>query len=262
MLDAITFGLLAGLFQLAGYIAYYILVIRKEGKAAEPLTWFMFAYGTAILTVMELDTMVNEVAENATWWNIVSVLLLPIICSLGGIGVAVGIWRDHYRDTKNWWPDEWKVDWSDTDGKAFAADIGITICYTILWLFAFVGVATGETHNWWVVAFLAASNLTTFPNFVPILRQTWQHPEKEDARPWTIWTIAYALLLVPTAVKGSEGVIWATNFNPLTWDVSFCAFLALMSYPTINTVMHGLMAAFAARPTHKKSKGEAMKPAE
>ncbi len=251
MVDATFFGLAAGLFQLAGYIAYYLLVIRKEGKEAEPLTWFMFAYGTALLTVMELDTMLNEAAKDSSWLNIASVLLLPLICSLGGIGVAIGIWRQNFRETKLLWPKEWKVDWSDTDGKAFAADIGITICYSSLWLFTFFGIATGEAHSWWVVAFLVASNLTTFPNFVPILRQAWYHPEKEDARPWSIWAIAYALLVVPTAVKGSTDVIWATSWNVLTWDVSFCAFLALMSYPVINAMMHGLMAVFAARPGQK-----------
>lgn len=104
MVDATFFGLAAGLFQLAGYIAYYLLVIRKEGKEAEPLTWFMFAYGTALLTVMELDTMLNEAAKDSSWLNIASVLLLPLICSLGGIGVAIGIWRQNFRETKLLWP--------------------------------------------------------------------------------------------------------------------------------------------------------------
>jgi hypothetical protein len=261
VLDPITFGLWAGIFQLAGYICYYLVVVRKEGKEAEPLTWFMFAYGTARLTVMELDTMVNEAAKDLSWPNIMSVLLLPIVCSLGGIGVAIIIWQRNYTNTKQLWPEEWKVDWSDTDGKAFAVDIGITIGYSVLWLVGLFSAATGHTHSWLVVTFLVASNLTTFPNFVPILRQAWHHPEKEDARPWTIWTIAYALLLVPTAIKGSKDVVWATSFNLLTWDVSFCAFLALMSYPAINTVLHGLMATFAARPP-RKAKDEVMNPAE
>ena len=40
MVSATYFGLAAGMFQLAGYIAYYLLVIRKEGKEAEPLTGY------------------------------------------------------------------------------------------------------------------------------------------------------------------------------------------------------------------------------
>ncbi|MBY0538157.1 hypothetical protein K2P47_02020 [Patescibacteria group bacterium] len=258
MVDATYFGLAAGIFQLAGYIAYYILVIRKEGKEAEPLTWFMFAYGTALLTVMELDSMWKEAAADVSWMNVFSVLLLPIICSLGGIGVAVGIWRANLRLTGEWWPQEWKVEWKETDGKAFAADIALTICYTVLWIFTLFGTTEGNTHLWWVIAFLVASNLTTFPNFVPILRQAWAHPEKEDARPWTIWAVAYALLLVPTWVHGSDGMVWPISASPLTWDVSFYAFLALMSYPVINTVMHGLMAIFAGR----EPKPAVMNPAE
>ncbi len=257
MVDSTYFGLAAGMFQLAGYIAYYILVIRKEGKEAEPLTWFMFAYGTALLTVMELDSMWQEAAENFSWVNVFSVLLLPIICSLGGIGVAVGIWRKNWRMTKEWWPKEWNVDWTETDGKAFATDIGLTVCYSALWIFTLFGTTEENTHLWWVIAFLVASNLTTFPNFVPILRQAWSHPEKEDARPWAIWAVAYALLLFPTWVHGSESMVWPVSSSPLSWDVSFYAFLALMSYPVINTVMHGLMAIFAARDPKP-----AMNPAE
>jgi len=96
-------GLAAGVTQVLGYFMYYRLVVRKEGKEAEPLTWFMFAYGTALLTIMELDSMWKEAAEDATWIGIVAVLLLPIICSLGGIMVAGAIWRENYRRTSDWW---------------------------------------------------------------------------------------------------------------------------------------------------------------
>ncbi len=257
MVDATYVGLAAGMFQLAGYITYYLLVIRKDGKEAEPLTWFMFAYGTAVLTIMELDSMCKDATADFSWMNVLSVLLLPIICSLGGIGVAVGIWRQNFRTTQKWWPQEWKIDWKETDGKAFATDIGLTVCYSALWIFTLFGTTEGDVHLWWVIAFLVASNLTTFPNFVPILRQAWAHPEKEDARPWAIWAMAYALLLVPTWVHGSKGMVWPVSAAPLTWDIHFYAFLALMSYPVINTVMHGLMAIFAAREPKP-----AMNPAE
>lgn len=258
MVNATYFGLTAGIFQLAGYIAYYIFVIRKKDKEAEPLTWFMFAYGTALLTIMELDSMMQEAALDFSRINVLSVLLLPIICALGGIGVAVGIWHKNLRLTKKWWPHKWKVDWSETDGKAFAVDIALTLCYLGLWIFTLFGTTVGNTHLWWVIAFLVASNLTTFPNFVPILRKAWSHPEKEDARPWAIWAVAYALLVIPTWVHGSEGMVWPMSASPLSWDVSFYAFLALMSYPVINTVMHGLMAIFAGR----QPKPAVMNPAE
>lgn len=240
-------GLAAGVTQVLGYLLYYLLVVRKEGKEAEPLTWFMFAYGTALLTIMELDSMWKEAADNATWLGVLAVLLLPLICSLGGIMVAVAIWRDNYRMTGDWWPARWTLEWHSTDGKAFAADLALTALYTALWLCTIVGITSGTGHLWWVIAFLVASNATTFPNFVPILREAARHPEKEDARPWAIWTIAYALLIIPTWDYGSTGVIWPQNWWMTDWDVSFWHLIALMSYPCINTLMHGMMAIFAGR---------------
>ena len=235
-------GLAAGIIQVAGYVLYYVLVIRREGKAAEPLTWLMFAYGTALLTVMELDSMWKEARESAAWVEVLAVLLLPIICSLGGIMVSVAIWRENYRQTKEWWPSRWKLDWQSTDGKAFAADLGLTVLYTILWMCTIIGITSGSGHLWWVIAFLIVSNVTTFPNFVPILREAFRHPEKEDARPWFVWTAAYALLLIPTWDYGSSGVIWPQTWWLSEWDVSFWLLVALMSYPAINTLMHGIMA--------------------
>lgn len=251
----LSFGLAAGAFQLAGYVAYYILVIKKEGKEAEPLTWFMFAYGTALLTIIELDSMWKEAASHESWLGVFSILLLPLICSLGGIMIAVNVWSNHYRETKEWWPNEWKVNWKEIDGKAFATDIILTVFYTILWISTILGLTQGNTHLWLVIVFLVASNMTTFPNFVPILRKAWSRPEEEDSRPWAIWTVAYALLLVPTWIHGSKDIIWPSNFFFVSWDVSFFAFLALLSYPASNTLMHGLMALFAAQQskTHLKA---------
>jgi hypothetical protein len=97
---------------------------------------------------------------------------------------------------------------------------------------------------------------------VPILQQAWEHPEKEDALPWFIWGIAYSFLLVPTYYYGSAGLVWPSSWHLADWNLDFWTFLALMSYPAINAVMHLLMAAFAARPARKKNKGEAMNPAE
>ena len=196
--------------------------------------------------------MWKEASASASWLEVLAVLLLPIICSLGGIMVAVAIWRQNYRETKDWWPSRWKLEWHSTDGKAFAADLGLTVLYTTLWIFTIIGITSGVGHLWWVIAFLIASNLTTFPNFVPILREAFRNPEKEDARPWFVWTAAYALLLFPTWDYGSVGVIWPQSWLLTAWDVSFWHLVALMSYPCINTLMHGTMAIVASRKTDRK----------
>lgn len=250
---ALYFGLIAGLVQALGYILYYYLVIRKEGKNAEPLSWFMFAYGTAMLTAMEFDSMWKAATADGSWLALISILLVPVICSLGGILVAVSIWQHHYRLTKLWWPEKWKVDWSDTDGKAFATDLGLTVLYTILWLFTLSGTTTEVSHLWWVIGFLVISNLSTFPNFVPILREVAKSPEKEDWRPWAVWSLAYTLLLIPTWMYGTENVVWPTGL-PWDWDVSFFLLLALMSYPASNAIMHSFMSFFAAKRPHNTFK--------
>ncbi len=258
---ATYFGLAAGLTQLVGYQTYYFLVVRKEGKEAEPLTWFMFAYGTAVLLVLEFDTMVSEAASDWTWLHVGEVLFLPLVCSSGAIFVAYTIWRMHYNDTKRRWLKEWTVDWKTVNGFAFGVDLVLTVLYTSLWIVATFFVVSGWWYEALVLFFLAASNATTFPNFVPILQKAWKKPEEEDARPWFIWGAAYTLLLVPTYSYGNDDVMWPASWWLGDWELSFWTFLALMSYPAINAVMHTLMGIFAARPARKDA-GQVMNPAE
>lgn len=264
MADSVYIGLLAGLFQLAGYVLYYTHVVKGEGKP-NPLTWLMFGYGTVLLTTLELDSMVREAmdalrSDNGEIWQwqtstgkpnpilvMVSVLILPIVCSIGGLSVAVKIWLDNYKLTKTRWPKEWTIDWSDTDGQAFAVDLGLTVGYLILWAFTLTGDTSDANHKWWVIGFLLVSNATTIPNFIPIFRSTNKKPEEEHPLPWFVWSIAYALLLYPTWVKGSAEVVVPTTWWPMTWDVSFWEFIALMSYPVLNSVLHGLEGVIAYR---------------
>lgn len=186
MLDVVTLGLFAGLLQAGGYLMYYILVIRREGKEAEPLTWLMFAYGTALLTVMELDSMWTSAARDPNWLNMLSILFVPIVCSLCGIGVALAIWRENSLNDSVFWPRRWRITWNSIDGKAFSADLSLTFIYILLWMVTVFGGLDPEIHLWWVLAFLVVSNLTTFPNFIPIIRFTAKHPSKEDWRPWAV----------------------------------------------------------------------------
>lgn len=267
MTDYVFFGLLAGFLQLIGYVLYYTHVVRTEGKP-NALTWFMFAYGTVILTLMELDTMIREAIALGNELLMWAVLALPITCSTGGVMVAAKIWWDNYKATKEWWPREWLIDWRDPDGKAFAADIGLTIAYLLLWVYTITGDDTTAVHKWWVIGFLLASNATTIPNFIPMLRQTFRSPHEEHPLPWLVWGIAYTILLYPTWMKVSEGVVMPTSWLPFVfdiaiswrelsisltfdwvWHVSFVEMVALMSYPALNAFMHTLqgVAAFSLK---------------
>src|SRR3989338_389739 len=267
MTDYVFFGLLAGLLQLTGYVLYYTHVVRVDGKP-NPLTWFMFAYGTVLLTIMEFDTMVREAVAEGSIESMLAVLVLPIVCSTGGLLDAVKIWRDNYRNTKYWWPREWLIDWDGLDGQAFAVDLGLTAVYTVLWIYTLTGDDTTAVHKWWVIGLLLASNATTIPNFVPMLRQTFKSPHEEHPLPWLVWGIAYTALLYPTWIKASAGVVMPSSWLPFVidmsvsipefyisltfnwvWHVSFVELVTLMSYPALNAFMHTLqgVAAFSSK---------------
>ena len=77
--DLMLLGIISGFLQLLGYILY----IRNPDIDPNPVTWFMFAYGTGILAILEWDA-------SATWPE----LFLPITCAVFSIYVS-------YQDRKS-----------------------------------------------------------------------------------------------------------------------------------------------------------------
>lgn len=209
-----TLGIFAGLLQVLGYVLY----VRDEEIDPNPVTWFMFAYGTGILALLEWDT-------DATWPE----LFLPITCAAFSIYVSYRCWKKaRKRDPSRWWPEDW---WPEDKWEqgSFVSDVFITIGYIAAWALATFALLTPEYREYSVLAFLFLSNLSTFPSFYPLLRQTYYNPETENWLPWTIWTIAYACLGIVTFY--SQGEFW----HPL------------MFYPLSNVFLHGLVAVFARR---------------
>ena len=207
-------GIVAGLLQLLGYILY----IKNEDIDPEPVTWFMFAYGTLILAVLEWDA-------NATFAE----LILPVVCGILAIYVSYRCWkRAREIDPSKWWPEDW---WPEDfwDKCSFLGDIAITVAYIFAWVLAGAAFLSSDTREVAVLAFLFLSNLSTFPSFYPLLHSTWKNPEKEHWAPWTIWAGAYAVLAV------------------VTWSTHNAFFHALMFYPVSNAVMHGLVAILSLR---------------
>jgi hypothetical protein len=214
-------GILAGIMQILGYFFY----LKTESIEPNPVTWFMFAYGTAILTVLEWDGDA-----------IFAELFLPTACAILAIVVSFVCWRKARRiDPSRWWPEDW---WPKDRGDqySFVSDIFITIGYVLAWLIVYVGWASGDVREWWVLLFLFLSNVSTIPAFVPIIRSTMRHPEHEHWLPWAIWTYAYALL---TYVSYTVHGVW---WHPL------------MFYPVINTLLHGAMAIVAHPLFHRKQR--------
>lgn len=205
-------GVIAGFLQLLGYLFY----IWNEDIDPNPVTWFMFAYGTFLLTILEWD-------GEAT----VPELLLPAVCTAFAIYVSFVCWRKaRAQNPHKWWPEDW---WPEDRGEqiSFVSDIGLTLLYLIAWSLAAYNFVSGDVREYAVLVFLFLSNVSTFPAFYPIIRETLIHPEKEHWVPWAIWAAAYAVLGMVTFA--THGAFWH----------------ALMFYPVANAVMHGLMAIVA-----------------
>jgi len=227
----IALGLLAGLVQFIGYALYWQLSIKNEIDP-NPLTWLMFAYGTALLTVLEWD-------NSAVWYE----LVLPTVCSICAIGIALLIWVR----SKEWWPAVWTIS-KNTDGAAFKWDMIITVAYVIVAYLSMLAFFESSTREILVLMFLVIANLTTFTSFVPILRETYKFPEHEDWRPWALWTISYSLLFVTSFVVGFIGdgkVMMPDSWNITTWSISFWMWLTILSYPATNAPLHALVGWFA-----------------
>ncbi|MBY0538156.1 hypothetical protein K2P47_02015 [Patescibacteria group bacterium] len=207
-------GIIAGILQVVGYLIY----ILHEDIDPNPVTWFMFAYGTAILTILEWDT-------DATFPE----LILPSVCAVFAIIVSYRCWvRARKNDPTNWWPEDW---WPNDkyDKFSFVSDIVITIGYVSIWFLILFGNLEIETKETFVVLFLFLSNLSTFPAFYPILRTTYNSDYTEAASPWFIWALAYALLGIVTFI--THDALW----HPL------------MFYPLSNAFLHALVGIFALR---------------
>ncbi|MEM9336303.1 MAG: hypothetical protein AAGA35_00405 [Patescibacteria group bacterium] len=219
MIEIFDIGTIAGLVLFAGYVIYIWLDVVYDMIDPNPTTWFMFAYGTLILTVLEWD-------GEAT----LSLLILPTLCSLGGVIVALRLWYKAFKkDPTQWWPADW---WPEDPWErwSFIGDIVITVAYIGVWIFAYSALVDEASREWWVLVFLFLSNLSTFPQFYPLISTTWKDPETEHWLPWTVWTISYALLIVAT-LDATNGVWWH----------------ALMFYPASNVLMHGIVALIALR---------------
>ena len=198
----IAFAVMSGVLQIAGYI-FYALKTRRPN----PLSWLMWAYGTTLVFILELD-------YGASWY----ILLLPAVCALSSIIIAVRCWK--HRDLSG-------LDWSDW--SALGADVILTIGYVFAKYLENNEMLTKEGQETMTFAFIVLSNATTFTTFWPTVRGIWSEPSPEHWWPWRTWTLAYTALAVATALQ----------YGP---------FSVFMMYPVLNMVVHAAMA-WAVRPS-------------
>ncbi len=194
-LSALTsLGGLAVALQVAGY-ALYIGHFLRHSIRPNAASWSMFAYGTALLAFLE--------QQNGAGY---AVLGLPIACAIMSVVVAGLCYRRGATDGV----DRFEV-------FVFSTDLWLTVFYGALTYW----ISKAQLPPVMITGFLVAVNVTAVTCFLPIIRSTWQSPDRERASPWAVWTLAYVCLAVTTLQLGRD-------FNP-----------ALMLYPLLNACLHG-----------------------
>lgn len=197
-------GVIAAILQAVGYVLYIIDSIKNRIRP-NGATWLMFAYGTALLTVLEWDNHAS-----------LALLGLPATCAVMGIFVAILCAKRGALQWPKAWDDVWEI-------RAFKSDLVLTALYFTAWLLTGMMLLNEIQRSLAALVFLWGSNGTTFTAFVPMLKSTYQEPHRERPRAWILWSCAYFLLGVATVLE--QG--W--------WTV-------LLVYPASNAVLHGVIA--------------------
>ena len=217
---AFDIGVLAGLLQALGYLFY----LSNADIEPNPVSWFMFAYGTLLLTILEWDVG----ARFAEYF-------LPLVCGVLSIYVAFRCWKKAREiHPQHWWPRDW---WPENtlDKSSFILDICITFGYIAAWFLASYALLDDHSRYIAVLVFLWLSNISTIPSFVPILRSTYHKPQTEHWLPWMVWTLSYSLLAVTTYLY--QGTV----------------FHVLMLYPLLSIVFHFAVALLALRGVRQQT---------
>lgn len=214
VLTPVHLAIVAGLGQILGYALYIRKSLRNE-LDPNPSAWLMFAYGTALLTILELDIGAHP-----------ALLMLPLMCSILSIWVALICWK---RGSLSW-PEH------PADRLAFLVDIALTVAYLGAWWMRHFGAISESEREMATMLFLVCSNLTTLTAFSPLLRDSYLNPAHERSIAWIVWSCSYALLGIATIQMHG----FAT---------------ALLVYPAMNTVLHFLVGWFArpARRRYRQS---------
>lgn len=177
----LVLGVLAGALQAAGYTLYLRYALRAE-TTPNPTSWLMFAYGTALVLLLEGTV-------GGPW----PVLLLPAICAVSSIAVAALSFRQG-ATLRN-------LDRADL--IAFGLDVSLTVAYLTAWSAqagGFVDPASFGLVNGLLLAGAAGTSITSF---APILRSTYHAPEHERPWPWVVWSMAYGALGLATLLSNA-----------------------------------------------------------
>lgn len=204
-------ALSAAALQALGYFIYVTHVLKKEIRP-NAASWTMFAYGTTLLLLLELD-------RGAQW----ELLALPAVCALSSILVAVYCKSRGGRLLPR----------HGVDQASFFLDVCITVVYISAWILLTRGSIDQAQKNAIDLLLLICWNVGILTAFFPLLREVYHHPHSERSLPWVVWSCAYGLLLLATLVK-QGGVD------------------ELALYPLINLVVHLFVAHHAREHRRKR----------
>ena len=201
-MDIVILGVVAGALQAVGYLVYGFKVLRRD-ILPNPASWLMFAYGTTLLLVLELDRGAS-----------LALLILPFVCAVLSVVVA---WHSLRKVRRAWWPEH------ILERVSFMLDVFLTIAYISAWMLLSEGVIGEGARSATVIFILLCWNVGIFTSFFPLLRQVYRHPKTEHFEPWVIWTCAYGILAILTIVEQGR-------------------LDELILYPALNAAVHGFIA--------------------
>lgn len=175
----------AAWLQALAYLIYLRGALRRRIDP-NPTSWLMWAYGTALVVVLEADQGIEP-----------SLRALPVVCAACSVLIAALCWR---RGELRW-PS------AGADRLALAVDLGATAVYVAV--SGAAGLAWMSAGDAWLAkaVLLVCVATSTLVSYAPMLRATRVDPSGEQWLPWAVWTLAYALLLGATAAR--EGAGWA-----------------------------------------------------
>lgn len=175
-------GIVSGIVQIIGYVAYYRHAVRGDihPNAASWLIWF---YGNVVICISYFS--IGDFA----WEGV-----LPIACALANIWIVIALWSKGFFG---------KI------GRSEWVFVSIDVSIVVLWiLLEYTGIRGlfGSLARIPVAVFIHLLLLASaVVSFVPLIKETASERSAEHHVPWIIWSCAYALWLI---AELSLGMSW------------------------------------------------------
>lgn len=183
----VLFGVLAALIQIYGYWLYNKAIYTGKIKP-NPASWFLWSLGNIIASWSYLE-LVHDVSRG----------LLPLVCAIISVGTFFfALFKGKFEK-----PDRESVLISIVDLQVIG-----------FWLLT-------ESETWTNLLM----QIDAMVSFLPIIRDTWKHPEYEKPKPWFVWCVAYTLFFVSIILSWEKwwDIMYPVNYLFLHLTVALIA---------------------------------------